>query len=82
MRIERRAMEKERRFDLVPTGEIFLDEDSSEVYMKIEKVSSYDENGMKVFEANSVNLSNGDLAWFGYHVKVTIPHLHNLIIDC
>ena len=57
MRIERRAMEKERRFDLVPTGEIFLDEDSSEVYMKIEKVSSYDENGMKVFEANSVNLS-------------------------
>ena len=81
MRIERKPMEKERRFDLVPTGEIFLDENSSEVFMKIEEVSSYNEDGMEEFEANAVNLSNGDLAWFGYHVKVTIPHSHNLIIE-
>lgn len=79
MRIERRPMDKEKRFELLPIGEIFLDD--FVVYMKIEEVSSYDENGMEIFEANAVNLSTGDLSYFGRHVTVTIPHSHNLIIE-
>jgi hypothetical protein len=73
-------MDKKKRFGLVATGEIFLDD--SEVFMKIEEVSSYNEDGMEEFEANAVSLSNGDLTCFGSNVTVTIPYSHNLIIEC
>ena len=81
MKIERKAMDREKRFECLFKGEIFLDEHSSDVYMKTEEVSSYDEDGMEVFEANAVNLTNGDLVWFGAHTKVVIPHSHNLLIE-
>lgn len=75
MKIEIKPVDKEKLFNLLPVGEIFLD--GSEAYMKIEEISSLDEND----DANAVNLSTGALTWFGYNVKVIIPHSHNLLIE-
>lgn len=80
MKIERKTMDREKRFDLLLMGEIFLDEHSN-VYMKIEEITSYNEDGTEEFEANAVNLSNGRVAWFNSHTKVVIPISHNLLIE-
>ena len=79
MKIELKPMNKEKRFGLLPVGEIFLDD--FVVYMKIEEVSSYDKNGVEIFEANAVNLSTGDLTYFGCNVTVIVPYSHNLLIE-
>ena len=79
MKIELKPMNKEKRFGLLPVGEIFLDD--FVVYMKIEEVSSYDENGVKIFKVNAVNLSTGDLTCFGCNVTVIVPYSHNLLIE-
>lgn len=80
MKIERKAMDKEKRFDFLLMGEIFLDVHSN-VYIKTEEITSYNEDGTEEFEANAVNLSNGRVEWFNSNEMVVIPLSHNLLIE-
>ena len=79
MKIEFKPVDKKKNFGILPVGEIFLDDFVA--YMKIEEVSSYNENGVEIFEANAVNLSTGDLTCFGCNVMVIVPYSHKLLIE-
>ena len=79
MKIELKPMNKEKRFGLLPIGEIFLDDFVA--YMKTEEVSFYNKNGVEIYEVNAVNLSTGDLTCFGCNVTVIVPYSHNLLIE-